>query len=318
MKKYREPGKANKAIYIGIVGIVIILLVVVVMGALHRKEEPVVEVPEVSFEATILEVQDTYFLIEPVEGSVERNSASQITVPIKNVDTSIEPEVGDIIEITYDGMIAESYPAQIMNVYGIKMIKEAVEEVSTEEAIAEDFVVYPLPSTIDLNNIKDCTLAVSLENGDIVKGDNGTYTMKVKIYEYELFDLVDVSLLQNGTEIVINKKAVEISSIERNEMGTVIINGGLDVGGYELETDGNGVYYSSGYSDTKTYHELGEITLEVSSDFVYVDASDLDAGEKKYTLEETAASLNYKGMPRYMSILVENGVVTSMKKIYVP
>lgn len=40
-------------------------------------------------------------------------------------NSSLEPEVGDIIEISYSGEILESYPAQITEVYGIKVVKEA-------------------------------------------------------------------------------------------------------------------------------------------------------------------------------------------------
>ena len=35
------------------------------------------------FEATILEIRDNYFLVEPVEGSQELNNADLITVPMK-------------------------------------------------------------------------------------------------------------------------------------------------------------------------------------------------------------------------------------------
>lgn len=80
---------------------------------------------EVTFLATILEIKDTYYLVEPVEDSQELKSADLFTVPIKNLDPSLEPEVGDIIEIAYNGEIAESYPAQITEVYGIKVVKEA-------------------------------------------------------------------------------------------------------------------------------------------------------------------------------------------------
>lgn len=55
-----------------------------------------------------------------------------------------------------------------------------------------------------------------------------------------MFDLVDISLLNVGSIIAINKEQIEISSIEINELGTVIINGGLDVGGYELITNEDG------------------------------------------------------------------------------
>lgn len=88
------------------------------------QKEPVGDPPSVSFQATILEIIDLTYLVEPVEGSQELKSSDQITVPMKNLDPSLEPEVGDIIEITYDGSIAESYPAQITEVYGIKVVEE--------------------------------------------------------------------------------------------------------------------------------------------------------------------------------------------------
>ena len=70
-----------------------------------------------TFQATILEIQDGYYLVEPAEGSTELNSADQITVPMVNINPSQEPEVGDTVEIVYDGAIAESYPAQML-MYG--------------------------------------------------------------------------------------------------------------------------------------------------------------------------------------------------------
>lgn len=82
----------------------------------------------VTFQATILEINDLYYLVEPLEGCQERKSSDQITVPMRHLDPSLEPEVGDIIEITYNGEIAESYPAQITEVYSIKVVKEALEE----------------------------------------------------------------------------------------------------------------------------------------------------------------------------------------------
>lgn len=75
----------------------------------------------VTFQAIILEIQDGYYLVEPVEGSTELNSADQITIPMTNMDPSPEPEVGDVLEIEYDGSIAESYPAQITKVYSIRV-----------------------------------------------------------------------------------------------------------------------------------------------------------------------------------------------------
>ena len=75
----------------------------------------------VTFQATILEIQDGYYLVEPVEGSAELKSADQITIPMINIEPPPEPEVGDVLEIEYDGSIAESYPARITKVYSIRV-----------------------------------------------------------------------------------------------------------------------------------------------------------------------------------------------------
>ena len=63
--------------------------------------------------------------MKPVEGSWELSSADRIEVPIRNAHPSPEHEIGDVIEIEYSGEILETYPARIVDVYGIKVIKEA-------------------------------------------------------------------------------------------------------------------------------------------------------------------------------------------------
>ena len=90
------------------------------------------------FKATVLEVVGDSYLVEPIEGSDELKSADRIMVPIKNVNPSIEPEVGDIIKIKYKGGILESYPGQILDVLEIKVVKEyKPEKISeSEETVA--------------------------------------------------------------------------------------------------------------------------------------------------------------------------------------
>lgn len=75
-------------------------------------------------QAKVLEIHDVYFLVEPVEGSWELSSASKIEVPMRNMEPSPEAQVGDILEIEYDGQLAETYPARITEVYSIRVISE--------------------------------------------------------------------------------------------------------------------------------------------------------------------------------------------------
>ena len=84
--------------------------------------------------AKVIDIHDGYFLVEPVEGSLELSSASRIEVPVKNMEPSPEPKVGDILEIEYDGQLQETYPARINNPYSIK-IAESIRRLSLNDVI---------------------------------------------------------------------------------------------------------------------------------------------------------------------------------------
>ncbi len=77
----------------------------------------------VTFTATVLQVLEKEVLVEPVEGSAELRSASQIYVSLSVRDDEPVPsmQVGDTIEIEYDGLIQETYPAAIPDVYAIRL-----------------------------------------------------------------------------------------------------------------------------------------------------------------------------------------------------
>lgn len=77
-----------------------------------------------SFQAKVLDVSENSLMVEPLPDTNEIRSADKITVSLKNKTTSWpSPSVGDIISIVYDGSIMESYPAQLGNVYQIKIIE---------------------------------------------------------------------------------------------------------------------------------------------------------------------------------------------------
>lgn len=62
------------------------------------------------FIATILEVNENSIIVKPVEGSYESKSSDKIIIKRIFSDNYV---VGDKVKITYDGLIEESYPAQI-------------------------------------------------------------------------------------------------------------------------------------------------------------------------------------------------------------
>jgi hypothetical protein len=145
--------------------------------------------------------------------------------------------------------------------------------------------------------------------------------MKVTVYDYNLYDMIDISKLAVGDIIVVGGKDVVVSSLERNSVGTVIINGGLEQGGFELATDESGVFYETGYNDAKSYYPVGERTIRVSTEFEYRDKSDLDSEEKCYYPGEFLrddSGIEYNFTPHNTSIVIQDGQVIAMNRVYVP
>ena len=63
--------------------------------------------------ATVIEISgNSVVLIEPLEGEPERASADRIWVNIDGF-SDVGAEIGSTVDITYDGYIMETYPAQI-------------------------------------------------------------------------------------------------------------------------------------------------------------------------------------------------------------
>ena len=75
-------------------------------------------------QAQITEVENGSFLVAPVKGASELSSSDLFRVPITNIPPSPEPQVGDIVEITYDGSILESYPAQFGTIYSMRVVSQ--------------------------------------------------------------------------------------------------------------------------------------------------------------------------------------------------
>ena len=99
------------------------------------------------------------------------------------------------------------------------------------------------------------------------------------------------------------------------------INGGEENGGFDLISNDSTVYYEVGMNDVKAYYELGRVTLPVSDEFEYADESDLDSDAKIYypgDLLTDDAEIEYNFYPSNTSIVIENGTVIKMTKIYTP
>ncbi len=220
-----------------------------------------------------------------------------------------------VMSLLMTGCVAREVTQDIMT--ELPETTPITEETTTvlSDTAPETLRVSPLPQTIDINNLpEDCTLFASFEYGDLNAEEN---TLSVKVYDYELFDMVDISMLTEGDTIVLSGKDMIIESIETNDSGLITINGGLEEGGTYLRTDGDTVYFEVGMNDMKTYRELGEITIPLSPDMVYSVEEDYGEEPVIYSLEEfkNIPEERFSYHPHYTKIHIENGVNGTITKI---
>ena len=71
---------------------------------------------------TVLEISNGTMIVEPLEGEDELSSSDKFVVSMVHMSASPEPEVGDIIEVTYNGDIVETYPARLGGVTYISVV----------------------------------------------------------------------------------------------------------------------------------------------------------------------------------------------------
>lgn len=205
---------------------------------------------------------------------------------------------------------------------GIKT--EKTTEVVPMETIAEETVaasaIRPLPDTT-MKSLENSVLNVSFAQNDFYQNESGEMILRMRIYSYEKFDLVGISVLKAGDTILLSGEEIPVESVERNAHGTVLVNGGLDEGGFDLATDDSGIYYVHGYSDMKSWVPVADAEFAVSETFVFHDSAELELGTVVYNAEDLADAIPdslFGYQPQNTTVRIENGQVVEMNRIYTP
>ena len=178
--------------------------------------------------------------------------------------------------------------------------------------------VEPLPETLDVNALTDATVAASFSAEDISEKDGKTQ-ITLTVYDYDVYDMVDVAQLAVGDTIVVDGKDMVVTSREDKD-GFVTINGGLEQGGVDLTSDDSGVYYAVGMDDVKSYHELGRITVPVAEGFVLTDNADPEHPDETYAASDLAKlAASEPGFTANNTLAtIEHGELTVLARSYTP
>lgn len=178
--------------------------------------------------------------------------------------------------------------------------------------------VTPMQSAVDVNSITDAELAVSFDAASLhTEGD--AMTLDVTVYDYELYDAAEIAQLKEGDTIVADGRQIVVTAIDTGS--GVTINGGYEQDGLTLTSGGGGTMYAVGPDDSKTYRELGTVTLPLGEGCQLRDSSDPAGDEIKVTLPDLAAFLAEDAgtfRPGNTTVTVAGGQITGITRVYMP
>lgn len=187
--------------------------------------------------------------------------------------------------------------------------------------------VRPLPGTLSVDALDDCTFAAGFTAPDVYLDDDGVLVAQLEVFDYERFDAVDIAALAPGDTLVIDGREMAVQTVEASGSGWYEINGGLEEGGCYLACgEDGGTFYQVLEDDARSYFSLGTATLRISQEFVYTDASDLEqpartlyAGDFLQEMEQAAADgAEICCTPYCVTATTQGGWLTAIDKRFVP
>ena len=198
---------------------------------------------------------------------------------------------------------------------------QQTESIRVEPIVEETATVIRPLVDITMETLEDSVVHISFGQDDFYKDASGNIFMRMQIYSYDKFDMVDISGLKAGDVILLSGEEILVNTVEQNDRGTILVNGGLDEGGFDLATDDSGIYFAQGYSDMKSWNLVGKAECPVSESFVFTDNVDLEREEVIYSAENLLESIpapEYGYQPQNTTVRIENGQVVAMDRIYTP
>lgn len=184
----------------------------------------------------------------------------------------------------------------------------------------EPLTVEPVRETLNMTHFDNCTFAAGFKPQQIHQ-DESNVIITLTVYDYEHFHKADIDELQAGDTLRIDGKECLITSIDRQESGQIEINGGPAQGGEELRMVEEDSFYGSAMAVGRSYHKLGEVTLQMDENFVLTDDSDPDTPPQVYTAEELFAirdRLIGEFKPYNTAVTVKNEKIISIYRKFMP
>ena len=177
-----------------------------------------------------------------------------------------------------------------------------------------------LAPNVTVENLKDAIVAAAISAEDF---DAEKMTLSFEAFDKIYFDAVDISKMEvKDTLVLPGSEKLVIESMERDEGGDLLINGGAEKNGVTLRSAGGGVFCQMlAFDDAYAMQSLGKTVLPLSEEVTLSDDADLDAPHTEISarkLAEYIAADRFSFTAHNTSLLVEGGVITEIHRVYVP
>ncbi len=226
---------------------------------------PVVDDPTIQtavVTVTIMDVSGDNILVKPVDGSPELKSSSKFSLSAKKLPADITPKADMKLEITYNGGILETYPAQFGNVKKVVEFKEdTVKEDHTLLKGAKDMTIKDVIELAKKGNDLDWADFKDYNGRDI---GSGLYIWEYKLEDGYVLDVGGGDVMKKPIYILLShddEKGIDIRTDDVKEYiaasGTPVATGNEEVKSVMLTTE-------SGYEGCYVHLDLMSGTFTMS------------------------------------------------------
>lgn len=181
--------------------------------------------------------------------------------------------------------------------------------------------IAPLPPGIDVDNLQECTVPAAFSPDDF---DWMSGTLKMTVYNEDLYNVVEISMMQVGDTLIYRQEPIVIVSLVENENGLLEVNGGLEEGGCWLVGNEVGTYRSMEWDDHSSYTNLGKAEVALAENILIIDCgefpedpSDTIRSDQKLYMEKMKDS-----RPDFFQlntrVTIENGLITEINRRWIP
>lgn len=186
----------------------------------------------------------------------------------------------------------------------------------------EGKLITPFPINVDIDNIENGIYFVDIDASGISEAD-GQVTIKTEIYTEDSYDIVDINQMSEGDVIYVQGQLMPVNSVEKTASGILEVNGGIEnMGSAFRALDESNCFVFAGMDMDRSYTRHGVTSFKVSDNVKFMDHYD-PTEEKVYTGTDAVSAIKEACEKTYLncyncSIMVENGEIIEVKRIYTP